>query len=382
MARQKTPEQIAAARSKAATQGAKTRAYNGVVNKATDRREKFEANNPERFMGTSHLPGSVSPAHDYRAMNIGVKHETGANVPGQQALPGFESHPAEVATPPRWEDMDPKAQSRVLKNAAKFGVTPESAHRALGSQVDQAALREQSMMSGRHASFYAAHGTDEHGIMTPRTRLATSAKENGVPFEHQAIANSITSPKMKFVETPKSGPYKGQTVYRNDTVATAAIHQEAQGTAIEDIRTPKGMPGFHSATQRAAAAVRSMKGGATAAEAWNAGPKTGPYHNSWVDPHGPNQFWVSDIHSGGGAIAPHLSQPEREDYLNIQGIHSFNDHVARNVAKERNIPSLTGMQSMQWSEERRQRGLEDDHEKPKANLSPAQFKGQQALPGM
>lgn len=374
----RSPEEIAASkRSASAKRGVATRVHNVKVRDSTERRDKFVANNPERFQGTEVLPGHTTPKHDFRAMNIGVQVEHDQNVPGQQTLPGFEKHPAEVGTPKRWEEMSPREQGHTLRRAAEYGVTPEYLHKSLGAQVDQAAMREQGMGTGKHQSFYAARGTDAHGVMTPRERLVTSAKENNVPFEHQAIANSITSPKQKFVATPKSGPNKGKTVYPNDNMATEAIKQERAGKPIEEIRNPPGMPGFHGNTRKAAEAVRKMRGGATAAEAWQAGPKTGPYHNSWVDPHGPNQYWVSDIHSG-GALASHLTQPEREEYLNVQGIHALHDHVARKVADERGIGSLTGMQSMQWSEERRQRGLEDDYKRPKS-LSPQQFPGQKKL---
>jgi hypothetical protein len=101
-------------------------------------------------------------------------------------------------------------------------------------------------------------------------------------------------------------------------------------------------------------------------DAWKptAGEKVSAYHNSWVDPHGSSQFWVSDTHSGGGAFAPHLEDKKgsgsQQAYMGIKGIHAFHDHVARNVMQERGLNSLTNMQSAQWSEEKRRRG--DNHD--------------------
>lgn len=381
MAQRRSPEELAAAaRSASAKQGAKTRTHNRKVEAGNTQRDKFMAENPQRFQTITDMPGSTgSVAHDYRAMGIGVQREPGQQMQGQLALPGMEHHPAGVATPSRWEELSERQRANTLHKAAEFGVTPEYLHRSLGAQVDQAALRESKMGTGRHKSFYGAEGHDANGDMLPRTRLKTSAAENGVPFHVQAVANSITSPKQKFVERPKTGPRAGETVYRNDEVATAAIKQEQEGKAIEDVRTPPGMPGFHGNTRRAADVVRKMKNGTPAREAWNPGPKTGPYHNSWVDPHGPSQYWTSDIHSG-AALAAHLPLETREqDYMNIPNIHALHDHVASNVQRERRIPTLSGMQSMQWSEERRQRGLEDDHTRPAANLNRQQFPGQQSL---
>lgn len=371
-----TPKQLAASRAR----GVKTRIHNKAVATATTQREKYEANNPERFQTITDMPGSTgSVAHDYRAMNIGVQHEPGTQLQGQMALPGMEHHPATVAHPPRWEELSDNQRRNTLSRAAEYGVTPEYLHRSLGAQVDQAAIRESKMGTGKHRSFYGAEGTDDHGDMLPRTRLKTSAAENGVPFHVQAVANSITSPKQKFVERPKSGPRAGQTVYRNDEVATSAIQQERSGKPIADVRTPQGMPGFHGNTRKAADVVRQMNSGVPAREAWKPGPKTGPYHNSWVDPHGPSQYWTSDIHSG-AALAAHLPQDVREqEYMNIPNIHALHDHVASNVQRERRIPSLSGMQSMQWSEERRQRGLETDHLRAQKPLNRSQFPGQGSL---
>lgn len=357
MARQKTPEQIAKARSAASVKGAKTRAYNSTVRTATEAREKHEANHPERYQGVESMPGYTTHRQAYKDMNIGVHDEPGQTSWGQQHLPGME-HPAVVNTPPRWEDMPQRQQQRVARNAAKFGVTHESAVRALGAQVDQGAVRE-GQAGTKHRSFYAAEGHHPDGEMTPRTRLTTSARENGVPFEQQAIANSITSPKNKFSVEPKSGPNKGKRIYPNDMQASHAIQHLQAGGSPETARADTGAGGMHGNSRKAAGAVQKMQGGASAAESWKAGPKTGPYHNSWVDPHGSSQYWVSDIHSGGGGIAPHLSVKDRESYLNIDGIHSFNDHVARTVMHQRGVQSMTGMQSMQWNEERTLRHEQD-----------------------
>lgn len=349
--------------------GARTRADNKIVADAGARQQKHEANHPDRYQGAESLPGFTTHADTYRTMNMGVHDEPGQTSRGQQNLPGLD-HPAVVNAPQRWEELKPQQQARITRAAARFGVTHESAVKSLGAQVDQAAIRE-SGLGTKHRSFYAAEGHQPSGEMTPRTRLVTSAKENGVPFEQQAVANAITSPKNKFAQIPKSGRFAGQRTYPNDMQASAAIQHLKSGQPPETARADTGQGGMHGNSRKAATAVQKMQGGASAAEAWHAGPKTGPYHNSWADPHGPSQFWVSDIHSGGGGIAPHLSVPERESYLNIGGIHSFNDHVARTVAAQRGIQSLSGMQSMQWNEERELRSKQSS----KYGESTASFTG-------
>lgn len=318
------------------------------------RRQQFEKENPGRFAGISaHKFGNESPADTYKRMDIGVAHHEGHTSLGQMELPGL-SHPGTVAPIPLWGDMPEKSRQRVEKRAAEYGVTRDSAKRSFAASVDQGALRE-----GRHRSFYDSEGLHPSGEMTPRERLKVSAKENKVPFHVQAVANAITSPKMPFSRTAKSGANAGIRTYPNDRQATSAIKDVQAGKPIEEIRSVPGVGGMHGNSQRAAKAVKGvLTEGKSVAESWNAGPKTGAYHNSWVDPHGPSQRLTSDIHTGGGGFAPHLpvsGKGSREEYLGITGIHSFHDDIAREVASERGIHSISGLQSMQWNEERDRR---------------------------
>lgn len=331
----------------------RTPAEDSQIKSAMSRRKDFESANPERFKGVESQPGFTTHSDTYRDLGIGIAQEPGSTSFGQQALPGMEKRPGIVDSPARWEDLHPNARASITRKAAKFGVTHSSAVRALGAQVDQGLMAE-----GQHRSFYGAEGFQPSGEMTPRTRLKTSAKENNVPFEQQAAANAITSPQQRFSAVPKSGPHEGQRVYPNDRNASAAIQAAKEGKP-ESALPAYGFGGINSNSRKAAHVVAQMQAGKSAAEAWHAGPKTGPYHNSWVDPHGPQQFFVSDVHSGGGGIAPHLSNvsvdggdTERGKYLGIQGIHSFNDHVARKVMQQRGLQSLSGMQSAQWNQER------------------------------
>ncbi len=339
-----------------AKRAAKVQGQDERIHHATLRREQFEQENPERFKQVTDLPGgSVGAAHAYKVMGLGVAEEHGSTSFGQMNFEGMD-HPATVKTPTKWEDLHPHQQERIKRSLAELGVTHESATRALGASLDQGMMYEQRhTASGRHHSFYAAEGVDDEGVMQPRTRLRESAKANNVPFEQQAIANAITSPQAKFKQQAKTGPNKGKLLYPNDMNATAAITAAKEGRP-ETARAVPGVGGIHQNSVSAAKAVVKMRGGASAAESWSPGEKTGPYHNSWMDPHGPSQFWVSDIHSG-GAVAPHLSIPEREKMLGITGIHAFNDHVARQVLASRGIQSMTGGQSAQWNQERRDRGL-------------------------
>lgn len=353
MGTKRSPEEIAAKKAEAAAR--KAEAIKQSVDKQKTmgvRRENHERLQAERYQGVETLSSKMSPRSIYRAMGYGSDAEEHSNK-DQMEIPGFK-HPGRVENPTRWEDMHPQQQERIKRRAAEFGVTPESAHRSFGAQVDQSFMHEP-----RHESFYSSRGYDEEGTMRPAERIMTSAKENRVAPHVQAVTNAITSPKQHFSRTPKSGSFAGQKIYPNDMQATAAIDAAKAGTP-EEARSVPGVGGFHGSVRKAAHVAEKAMQGVPVGEAWKPGDKTGPYHNAWVDPHGPDQFLVSDIHTGGGGFAPHLTIPEREKYLSIPGIHAFNDHVARNVMDERGLTSLPGTQSSQWSEERRRRNLEKE----------------------
>jgi hypothetical protein len=398
-----------------AQKGADTRKYNSEVKAATTKRESFEAANPERFKTIQDQPGAgASPRQSYRLMG---NTDKAPNLHGQMELEAVKRegktfvsdtsadvwHGQHTMNPTRdmmpvnkrWEDHTPTEQTRVLRSAAKFGVTPDSAHKALASQVDRAYAHE----GGHHDSFYSpAEDHTRDGSLSPRARLKTSARENGVPFGVQAAANAITSPQNVFVRPDKE---TGKAVYPNDEAASHAIQWAKSGKTgdqyqhhpdyyvpredkVEKTVTSKsgkksttlvkkegdtraypvnGYPRNHAL---AIDVTHQVLNGKQLSNAWKptAGEKVSAYHNSWVDPHGSSQFWVSDTHSGGGAFAPHLTDKKgpgsQQAYMGIKGIHAFHDHVARNVMQERGLNSLTNMQSAQWSEEKRRRGDKHD----------------------
>ena len=383
----------------AASAAEREAAYTADKSAALKQRAANKKQDPARHadifdaLNVPHWRGRVSTQHMYNLM--GYHGAESPHVMGQQELPGME-HPDALPTPKRWEDYSAQEQAAVRKAAGRFGVTEQSAHAALGAQIDQANVRE----GGHHASFYSEEGTSGAGSNLPRTQLKESAAANGVRFGVQAMANAITSPKLRFVERPKTGPNAGTVKYPNDEAATFAIRWSQGGrTGDEYVHNPnfhvpaeekvphpvtgklvkaKGdtrkypVQGLPDRVGKAADATTAVANGATIAEAWGqteakrlgrsdyGDPKTAPFHNSWVDPHGSNQFWVSDTHSGPAAFAPHLKGAQENAYMGIDGIHAFHDHIARKVMAERGLQSLSGTQSQHWSEEKIRSGSAQD----------------------
>ena len=412
------------ARSAAAKRGAATKKYNKKSSEMDAQRSEHVEANPSRYRdtasvvvddarGDSRLRKSMSTAgydpdqefakHEsatrkmptrevYRTMGWGGADDSPHPL-GQQELPGME-HPDALPTPRRWEEFSPEEQSSVLKAVRGFGVTPESAHQSLASQIDAANSRE----GGRHYSFYSTEGQSESGANMPRTQVRTTAESKGVRFGVNAMANAMTSPNNRFVMRPKSGERAGQVVYPNDEAAAAAIDWAKEGSKGDEylhhpdyyvppedkVRNAQGklvkkkgetrkypVQGYPLNQAKAIDAVSATERGASVSEAWGleardtgrsayGSPKTAPFHNSWVDPHGSSQYWVSDTHSGPAAFAPHLKGKQEEQYMAIDGIHAFHDHVARNVMRERGLNSLSGTQSQHWSQEKYEQGHEAD----------------------
>ena len=395
------------------------------IREAIRKRREFEKANPNGRLNNIHdlmnssdvTRQNVSPATMYQL--LGFHGATAPHHFGQMELPGFEN-PAgnNLPTPRRWEEFEPNEQKAVLKAAAKFGVTPKSAEKSLSSQIDQANIRE----GGHHDSFYSTEGKSEGGANLPRSQILESAKKNDLTFGAQAAATSLTSPNTKFVTQPKTGNRAGQTVYPNDEAANYAINWAKQNkTGEQYINDPrfkvpdedkvfnprtgkkekaKGetrkypAPGYPANVGKAVDFTKKIMQGRTVAEAWGndatelgrgkfGNPKVAPFHNSIVDPHGSNQFWVSDTHSGPAAFAPHLQDKKEEDkYMSIDGIHAFHDHIARKVINSRGLTSLSGTQSQHWSEEKHRQGHLTDVEemRPKRSNLSKQFNGQQELP--
>lgn len=400
----------------------RSRAEGSRAAAATRRRQSWEAANPDRMQtiseqqfgksGMTNREAGVSPRLAYRLAGYHEDEVQSPHPHGQMELPGMtsvktaresgllgkENTPAHQSrtlpdlapTPPRWEDMPKEAQEGVLRKAAQFGVSMDSLHHSFSAQLDQGHARAAAHGMTPYAShFYSGDDPSRPSTpedMQPRDVLKGSAKTNDVDFSTQVLANAITSPKAKFRAT-----VRGTTTYPNNEAANVAIQGIQAGQTPKQVKKPPGLVVMQGNITRAAHAVSQRELGASMEDIRNPGgkqgpggppfgAKTGPYANSFMDPHGSSQFFVSDVHSGGAGMAPHIpheapfkrdeagdfqrtasgkpkrDQSEREKYLGIKGIHSLHDYVARNVLHERGLSSLSGAQATQWGEEQVSRG--------------------------
>lgn len=304
--------------------------------------------------------------------------------PNEVPLPGME-HPHAVATPPHWDELTDRQQKDTEARVERStGASLDSMERSFGAQLDQAHIRADLMGGEPHAKNFYGHGE-------PKQVLKQSARELDVPFGVIAAHNAFTSPNSRF----KSG---GR--YPNNEAAMAAVDFARSGhpTPEDIVRPGAGMPvnprdpagkrlqGYPKNLAKAVKFHTDIESGTPLRELRGEngdspfGPKTGPYHNSWLDSH--PDFFVADLHSGGGGMVPHLSsahalqydadgnvrmmkshpdrpdraKSEREAAIEKKGFHTLADEAARRAVATRGMPVLREAQAAQWGEEQIQRG--------------------------
>lgn len=329
-------------------------------------RRRWEAENPERFEGVHEAAPELKDYSIRQIYDVNGWNTEDADVvhPLQGTL--FKDERL-VDVPERWEHMEPSKQASVLARAREFGVTPESAHRAIASQLDRAIMRE----SGDHTSFYEQTGYTDEDIAHHKQALTDAAAETGIPFHILAATTAINSPNMgaitRIKELDESGkPTGALTVkYPNIEAAKAAIDWAASGRSgdeyVKEFKK-KGYPhqGYPENFSTSVDLVRKLNEGASMNEAWGgrAGSGTGDkiraFYNALVAPRAPEgNFLVSDTHTGGGGFAPHIANtPEETKYLSIAGIHAFHDKIFRDVLAERGLSHVSKNQSAQWFQEK------------------------------
>lgn len=343
--------------------GHATREVRRRTQEFSDQAAKHRADNPERYQTVSDpgfFPGDnagntkMSPRAVYRAMDYGSSSEATSHQ-DHPTLPGVGEHVDRLYKKPARSSLTPEQNAHIEKQAAMFGVTRDSATQAAAAHIDQSFRRDPD-----HHSFYTAEGQDATGVDHPRERVLRSAKEAGVPPPVHAMANAITSPRVKFAEkrvNPETG-VKDQVQYTNDDNARqASIAGKKGGDAVNTVTNLPGRAGFTNRTRAAAKAVDEvLNQGKTIHEAWSsASPKTGPFHNSWVDPNGPDQRWTADTHSGAPLVAPHLKGDEQKmAFMSIPGVHQWIHERATDAMGERGLSSVSGTQSAHWNLQREQ----------------------------
>jgi hypothetical protein len=343
-----------------------------VTDFATEQHNKMIREHPEfgmtpvKKLGMSH--GQLYQAHGFG------EHPVGPTMHDRQ-LPGMED-PHALPRPKQWEEHTEAERQDIAKRVkAKSGATPESMARSFGSQLDQGYIRaHQAGHAEPYGQTFYSHGT-------PAQLLRTSSRRHNVPMGLVAAVNADTSPNMKFEYTYKSG----KTTYPNAEQADHAIAQVRAGKAPSRI-TKKGLSGhalsgfdvnFKKAVNRAHQVIRRGK---SVSETYMGtgsgsgfGPKTAAYHNAWLT--GTPQFFVSDVHSGGGGMVPHLSsdkplmldekgevrrrssgkeardKSEREKAIETTGFHAMADYAARQAMTKRGLGRIPQAQATQWGEE-------------------------------
>lgn len=354
------------------------------VRGAKRKRAAFEKADPERYRDatqmsfTGHSVGQVYSEMGWKDSGVGPKHY-------DRQLPGL-ADPNAAPRPQKWSELTDEQRAHTTRGLAMHGTSiPQMSH-DFGAQLDQAYMRGHE------------HGADEPYAKTfystgePRKVVDASAKELGIPGTEHAVYNALTSPNSRF--SVGEGDKKR---YPNNEAATAAVrHADEWGQgahrSASTIRLPSGKkPESYGTNMAKAVKVREqINQGTPMADTvtqtgnpvWNVNTqKTAAYANSWSDTH--PQFFVSDIHSGGGGMMPHLSaekpprydaegaaimapsNPDRPAYdkserekaiARVPHFHAAAHEAATQAMTARGLGSVREAQAAQWGEEQIRRG--------------------------
>lgn len=440
----KAPRVAPTAAERATSRAQKAKETSAAIGKATKQRRSWEASPQGRArtmdiqdLATAHhnmdlsdrgMPTigrtALSRAQLYHAM--GVTNE--GHGYGDQQLPGFEN-PHSAPEPPRFEELPAAKQAAVHQNLRQHGTSVGQMKEDFGAQLDQAVYR--AHLAGHHdsatgeptpftAHFYGEHPeTAPEPLDRPKAMMRESRQHlasQGIhvdPSVHTAAIGHV-SPNVKFTQGER-----GNRKSPNIEAAEAVFQQHDAGLSSYEVGSGKNRQGVTNQSRPANArrAVRMMEhvdSGQPLATARNApsvsnpegssqwGPKTGPFANSF-DASKPD-FLVSDVHTGGGGMFPHLGtkkgirtdkegnpsrvksfrgdprsdeellqshrprdvfypgKSEREKAVERSGsgagapFHSVADYAARQAIAERGLgSSVRRPQAAQWGEEQVQR---------------------------
>lgn len=348
----------------------------------------------------------------------------------QRPLPGLEREDAAPEST-HWENLPHHERQRTVRALEAHGTSIEQMHHDLGAQVDQSFIRAHTHGQEPFSQhFYTDHTAPKPGEeASPGYVVHQGAKEMGVPLGVHVAMNAFTSPNTKFSQG------KGQNIYYpNDETARSVTRQVQAGIPAKEVtagvspRDPsKKNQGYTTNVRKAADAMEQYREGVPVAQ-WKGrisstksggvvdvpenkqvspfGEKTGPYHNAWLP--GAQDYFVSDVHSGGGGLLPHLGaekplrrdaagnavrlkefkgdprqdhelpnkafardKSEREAAIeSIPNFHALADHISRRVGYQRGMGSTRQMQAAQWGEEQIQR----TEQNPKLALATEQGK--------
>lgn len=396
----------------------KRRSENAHKGWARKRREAWEASpeGAERLQDASAALGTKATlAQVYQTRGWGESPKGARHF--EQQLPGMEN-PDAVPQHPRWEDLDPKEQARTkhaLEWRAGFGRKDsgedplDTMTRTFGAQLDQSYLRAErnapapTTAAVPYSRDFYVENTGPDGAPGPRGVMGNSARDVDLPFGQYAAVSAITSPNAKFQAGDR---YPNDETARNavrDTRLGADPLTAEMGRRVDDpSKQNEGRPaGYRKAidavqqfdegipvskaqrriTENRSAAEKGLPPARALTEEERrplldpkSSPKVGPYHNSWL--LDTPDYFVSDVHSGGGGFLPHLGyekpaklnpdgsekrdkkgnvirdKSEREKVIEkVPNFHVAADYAARKALEARGLTSIRQAQASQWGEE-------------------------------
>lgn len=368
----------------------KKSAQTRLSNQRTAQREAFEASpdvvkgsgmgatsGQARMQRPAIFDGPLPASRVYAEMGW---HDNSTMHEDQQTLPGMgslrEGREAGLVSPTgghgvlpdtvpvaRWHHLSNTEKMGAEAHALRFGVTRASAKAAFSANLDNSYANADAADTTPHArDFYS-----DSSPHMPAGHIVEASRTSGHSVSAIATGVSMTSPQTEWGPTDE-GNYPNIRAARHAALAPTDAPLTKAGIGhptISDDSTKK-IGTFTGNVVKAARAIREQAGGTTAADLRSEGTERNPagsqlfggktqqkttaFRNALVDPEGPEASFVSDVHSGGRGMAPHLSPTQAGEYLKHPAIHQFHDDIAREVMRERGLQSINHVQAAQWGQ--------------------------------
>ncbi len=287
----------------------------------------------------------------------------------------------------RWEDLSVDERRGAIMLVSQFGGTMRSMMRAYAAQLDQAHMTAFVAGASRpwSADFYSDESEPGQLLRLTSDRMA---QHSGWPRDLDArtvmaAIHAVTSPGTKF-RTGKPGAYR----YPNSEVAEAVVIHVLNGGTVENAPTAKELRvgvfdhQVRSAVRAAMQLIHERRKLSQLTQESNIpyfsshAPKVTAYVGAWVEPNGPDAYFVTDIHAAHGML-PHLDtsrthavtpsgdgRSEASHFVEsgTAAVHALIDYLARCVHADRGLsPSVLNAryipagQATQWGREQEDR---------------------------
>lgn len=281
----------------------------------------------------------------------------------------------------RWEDLAPGERERTIRYVLTFGGTMSSMRHAYGAELDQAHMISLGTREGRPWSerFYSGPSDSRSKFNFVARRVGgLPGWPDGLDAKVVLAATLSETSRRRSFRIGKTVNGRDQFRYPAIDAAYGVITGVVAGKSKAEVLAPLSRTGgdrrgdgaaFEVATQMLRGVERPIELTQRSKSRFGeSAPKTSAFVGAWLEPDGPDSFFVTDGHAVRGFM-PHLDWRGSQDnpsevrrYLygdRSVFIHALHDYLAREVHADRGLsPSVCNArflhrgQASQWGHEK------------------------------